>query len=285
MHKPNYTNIILEIIKKGKAIPHWSISDYLGPIRDLYAQLSAKEKTAFRLAVIELLSGREHLENILDICREVHLKEACPILIKLFLNPPRYKENGHPVWVQGFCRSVAVTLGEIRCRSALSLLRQVVESKVSGKGSKQLRLDLESYGVVIQALTSISPKDAAKYFGWWIAKGRELNRQTMALVKKTDDWKKMEDLGIELPIDEESSPVIQNCILSVAKQGKLVGLKRWLASIVLLKANDRNYLEYQLHHLLTGVDPLANLKDTLKFDGDSQALAEELASLPSSKEK
>ena len=137
----------------------------------------------------------------------------------------------------------------------------------------------------MQALAKLAPQDAARYFGWWIEKDQVLNRKTMALVQETDDWKKMKAFGIASPIDERSSSSIQNCILAVAREGQLKRLKEWLRSVVLPRESSRNYLKYQLEHMLTGKDPLANLKLTLKFQGDTKTLVEELAALPLVKEK
>ncbi len=280
MPKSNYAKTILDIIEKGKAASHWSISDYLNPIRELYAKLSLAEREVFRLAVIELLHGEEHLDNVLDICRELHLKEACPMLVKLLRDSPRYQEDGYPVWVEGFRRRVVVTLGQIGCHNALSLLAQVVESKIAGRRSKQLKLDEETYGTVIQALTDLSPADAAKYLGWWIDRDQQLRRKAIALMKQTDDWKKLQTLGVSLPIDERASSVLEHCILTVVKREKLQGLKNWLRSITLLHECDRDYLQHQLERVLSGENPLADLRSLLNFKGDPKSLAGTLASLP-----
>ena len=282
MNKKGYPNKILEIIKSAKSVHNWSISDYLDPVREFYPTLSPKDKRAFCSSLITLLQGKNYLSDVITICTEIRLKEACPVLIKLFLNPPRrLKEDSFYIGTKGVRVNALVALGKMRCSNARLLLRDILEIRMLSKKTKFQKFDDDLYGSMVVALANISPSDAAKYFGWWIEKDQQLTRQIMAHAKQTDDWKEMERLAIALPIDERSSAFIQDCILAVAKRRGLRGLKKWLRAVCLPKEDDRDYLRYQLEYMLTGKNPLSDLKIILHFTGDAQSLARELADLPS----
>ncbi len=285
MRPGKYTNQILEIIKRGRSVPHWSISDYLTPIRQLYSKLSPTLRKEFRLSLLELLKGKDYLDNLLDVCETIQLEDACPALVRLFMHPPKYSE-GYPIWIDGFRRRVVAALGKLRCRTAKPLLIRLLRVMTTSKTDPNLpRLDLESYGVVLYALIEIAPEEAAEYFGWWIEKAQQVGRRLTKLVQQAEGWQELKAAGINLPMDEKDSPSIQFCLLAVARKEKLGGLREWLKSVTLMKNGDRDYLKYQLVHMLTGKDPLSNLRTVVRVTGDPQVLAEELASLPSVKKE
>jgi len=80
-NKQYFLQKIPKIIQEAKSVPGWSISDYLNPIRKLYSELPQNKKRYFHSSLIELLRGREYLEDIITICKEIELKEACEVLI------------------------------------------------------------------------------------------------------------------------------------------------------------------------------------------------------------
>lgn len=280
INRNRYAEQILTIIKQTRDTPHWSVSDYLDPIKRLYVNLLPQDKKDFRLSVLALLEGNECLENIFDVCQKLQFHEACPRLMKLLVQPPRLIDR-HPVWKDGFRRSVMAALGELKCLKARPFLNRLLTQKMTGKRSGLLQLSVTSYGVAMQALAKIAPEDAAKYFGWWLKREQQLVSKELALVKRTDDWKIMEKAGVTLPIDERESAFAQYCLLTVAKQGGLKYLKQWLARVQLSSISDREHLQYQLERLLTGANPLCDLKSVLRFTGEPHALAHQLALLPS----
>jgi len=280
MRPGKYTNQILEIIKRGKSVPHWSISDYLNPIREWHSRLSPKDKKDFRCSLLALLRGKCYLQDVMVICVTLQVTEACPLLISLFLNPPKgLKEDGFDLGTGGVRLRALATLGNLNCQKAKSLLKDLMEKK----RSEPSRFGDTVYSSIVTTLAKISPMDAAPYFGWLIERDQNLTQRILMQAKATDEWKKLEQMSVPLPIDERSSPFIQDCLLSVARRGGLKSLRRWLKSVTLMEKGDRDYLKYQLVHMLTGKDPLSNLRTVVRVTRDPQVLAEELASLPSVK--
>ncbi len=275
-----YKNEIVRIIKYGKSVHNFSISDYLDPIKDLYSNLSYKEKKNFQSSLLSLLNERNFVSEIAVICRQLKIKQVAPSLMEIFLNPPQNTQDGHPIWIEGLRKTMIASLGELRSKEARVLLINLLDEQIYKNEHNLPRLKQDSYGIVMQALTKISPNDAAKFFGRWISQDRDLRLQTMNMVKKTNDWEKLRELNITLPIDEHRSSSIEECILTVAKKGKLEGLKKWLKAIKLLKEQDRDALKYNLEYMLNSEDEMYNLRKILKFKGTAKSLAIKLASLP-----
>ena len=72
----------------------------------------------------------------------------------------------------------------------------------------------------------------------------------------------------------------QDCILTVSRKNGLYGLEQWLKNVVFLDEESRGCLKYQLEFMLSGRNPLVDLRPIIKYGGDVEALSEQLASLP-----
>ena len=282
MKRDRYAVQIIRIIQAAKMVPNWSITDYLTPIRALYAPLSPTNQRAFRTTLLTLLRGRQYLDDLMTICRELHVVEACSDIMRLARHPPRrLTEDRHAIWRDGLRLDAIAMLGELECISAKGMLKQVLTTRRSVRKGQWPTLNERLGHSALVALAKISPADAAPYFGSWVEKDLESNHKLMSLVKHTDDWHQVEECGANKFIDEQASPLIRDCILAVARKKHLAGLKKWLKSVVLLSEAHRDYLEYQLRAMMSGKNPLIDLKTVLKFRGDHQSLIAELSSLPS----
>src|SRR3989338_7008603 len=283
-NKQYFLQKIPKIIQEAKSIPGWSISEYLIPIRKLYNSLTATEREEFRNAMLSLLKKNILLDNLLDICKEIRLKEACTILIKLLLNPPKgLEEDKHRVWIEGLQRQIIHVLGVLGCKDVIALLETLLQNKMRNKNSTRLpKMRWDSYGCIINAMANLSIEKAGKYFGWWIMKAQEIDRKQVTFLKKLSDWNVMEDMNIAPNINESlyGAGAVRQCILAVATKKKMSGLRQWLRSIELFRKEDRTYLAKQIVFLLEGRDIVCNLAKLVNFKGNKVALALELSSLP-----
>lgn len=281
MNRRHYKEMVLRIISDATSIPFWSSSDYLDPIRKLHSNSRGKDRKELRLAVLELLHQQDYLDPIIDVCREIQLIEACEKLLELFFNPPQQNE-GHRVWIDGFRRHIVATLGGLGCTKAEPFLESLLSDAVhQNRRSKLPRLSSECYGVALSALAQLAPMQAARYFGWWLEVDQEIQQRHSALARSAEGWRALSKLGFGQLLDKSASLTIQNCILPIAKKGRLPGLRRWLRSVSLSHEKSRIYLREQLTYMLKGDNPLANLKKLIPFQGNPASLADQLASLPS----
>lgn len=274
-----YSNYIIDTIRQTKKVHGWSISDFIEPINQMYESLSGRDKKEFRASICELLEGNEYLEDIITIIwMKLKFKEVCPLLFKLFENPPqRLKEEGHYIGTDGIQTGVLIALGELKYKKIVPLLKHIIEDAISKKDIP------DSIGVAIEALAKLSPQDAGKYFGWWIDAIQKMEEQQLSFVKTLDDWKIMEK-NMAVPVVDTAIHgffSVKDCIISVAKNQGRQGLKKWLSSITLYNEKDKEFLRKQIKILADGSNELfPNLRILCNYKGESNILATELASLP-----
>jgi hypothetical protein len=276
-----YSKYILETIRKAKDDRDWSISNYVTPLRKFYRALNQKEAEEFNSSLLKLLRGRIYIENLIDICRELKIEKSCGMLLKLFLNPPTHlEESGHPVWIEGLQRNIIYTLGFLKCKEAISVLKRLIDDRVR-KRNASLRWD--SYGVIINALASISSEESSRYFGWWLSTVQKIESDQLVFLKSLNDWKIMEENNA-IPLIDNSIygfSSVKNCIISVIKNNGLDGLKKWLKSITLYNEKDRRFLKEQFQVLADEKNELyPDLKTICKYKGKSDSLVAELSLLP-----
>jgi hypothetical protein len=284
-----YNRHILETIRKTKENRDWTVSDYVKPLKTLYKSLNPKDKIKFNSSLIILLHDKRYIANLVDICRELKIQESCSELLRLLVNTPvDMAENGYPVWIEGLQRNIIYTLGALKCRNAVNVLEKLVNDKVMGEETSLSSLTLESYGIIIKALTDISLKESSKYFGWWITKSQEIDDKQIASLGQLDDWKIMKNLNIAPNIEDSTygADSVRQCLISVAQKSGLTGLKKWLSSITLYSNEDRHFLHKQIFILADDSNSLfPNLKMTCNYRGKSVLLAKELSDLPRIRER
>jgi hypothetical protein len=282
-----YQERILEIIKRTRATPFADSTDYLASIRDLYVKLTWRKKKVFRGSLVDLLDKRDCLEDVVEVCRAIGVREACPKLVKLFEQPPQ-RVDGYRVWVEGFRRTVLHALGDLACDQALPLLRRLMKVASSKKRSRRRYLEREGYGVAIQTLAQLSPDEVTPYFGWWVHQVPKIDRRTAALAKGTEDWAIMERMGIAPNLgfgSRSDNYSIQLCIKVVLERRGVEGLRGWLKKVCLFTEQDREFLQDQLAALFGKKNPLLALPSTLGLKKDIPSFASELSMLPSVKQR
>lgn len=282
--KNKYCKSILEIIGKAKKNRDWSISDYVLPLKFFYKKLKNEEKKEFKSSILKLLQGKVYIDNLIDICRDLKIKESCTLLLKLFVNPPRgLKENNYSVWMEGLQRNIVYTLGILKCKDAVTILKKLIENKDNVTKAPLFNLKWGSCGVAIHALTNISPEESGRYFGWWINVIQKIENKQLAFATSLADWKKMEKNMLAHVIDTDVYGFlsVKNCIISVAQNNGMLGFKKWLSSITLYNRKDREFLLGQIQILADGKNTLfPNLKKICNYRGKSGVFAKELSMLP-----
>lgn len=282
--RDKYSRQIIDIIGNTKRIPGWSISDYIDKTHDLYLKLSRGERHKFRQSLLNLLDGEEYLSDVIVlIWRKFKLISACPQLIRLFLSPPmNLKEDGVDIGTEGVRIDALVALGELECLKVIPFIESLLNNMVTGEKTNVLPVSFNSCGILISTLAKLSFKKSSKYFGWWLWKAQEIDRINVDFVNSLDDFRRMKKLNIAPDISDSlyGAGVVRECLVVIAKMYKLSGLKRWLRLVRLKQLKDRVYLRVQIKELFEGGHPLVYFKRIIKYRGDDEKLADELASLP-----
>ena len=280
MRNQNYATRIIKTIRLAKSIRGWSRSNYLEPLARLYKHLTSTERRKFCRDLTRLLKGKLYLQSVIDICAELAVRDACPILLQLVLRPPRdIHEDGYALGTDGILREALVALGQIGCRQSVPVIERLLVTRASNKSTRRPSLGNCTYGpLVVSCLARLAPDRAAKYFGRALEWDRQERKDAVRFVTSLPEWS---SIAHALPIGFEHSPFIQNCIVAVAQAKGLQGLKQWLKSVTLPRGEDQKHLQRQLEYLLCGTDRLANLRRVIRFRGNGEALAQRLASLPS----
>ncbi len=274
-----YADEILEIIKRAKSVPHWSITDYLDPLKNLSKKLPHKELVQFQDDLVSLLRGKHYLEEIIQICQEMKVGHAAPLITELLLNPPDdCREDDFSISKESIQMSALVAIGEMHYIKAKPILKEILDA---ANQKRNLNQEENFYALAIAALVKIDPMESVEYFGWWLHKDRESLLESRAELRRMPDWNKIESLGV-LPRLEPTSYFIQNCILALIRAGGLPALEKWLKRIQIESEADRTYLKKQLKILFDDIRhfPMPDIESILKSDIDKPSLIEKLGSLP-----
>lgn len=281
--KNYYKTTIIHKIKTTIATPGWSVSDYVLPLKTLYLNLPTKAKKDFRSSLLSLLQNNECLEHVFDICIAIKLKEACPILMHQFMNPPKYiKYNTgkkYHTWTEGFRKKIIIALGDLQCDEILPTLITLIKERMRGKGKAYYLKEIRSYSVVMQVMTKLSPQNAAKYFGWWINKAQLVDRNNETLLKRIGGAGILESVP-DIHLSGIGSSSIRLCIKNALTKLKFEGLKKWLKTVNLINEKDRSYLAMQLEYMLSGQDIFCNVNRQVKHNFEPRLLSQGLALLP-----